>query len=68
MNNPNIHPTAIIDPSAKIGEGTVIGPFTIIGKNTIKNTFEKNPARIFLVTGYTSRMGFFGFVAWNSFR
>lgn len=35
MSNPNIHPTAIIDQTAKIGEGTIIGPFTIIGKNTV---------------------------------
>ncbi|MBQ3933966.1 MAG: acyl-ACP--UDP-N-acetylglucosamine O-acyltransferase [Elusimicrobiaceae bacterium] len=39
MTNPNIHPTAIIDPSAKIGEGTVVGPFTIIGKGV---TIGKN--------------------------
>ena len=30
----NIHPTAIIDPQAKIGKNVQIGPYTIIGKNT----------------------------------
>lgn len=29
-----IHPTAIIDESAKIGENVSVGPYTIIGKNT----------------------------------
>ncbi len=29
-----IHPTAIIDASAKIGENVSVGPYTIIGKNT----------------------------------
>lgn len=30
---PGIHPTALVDPSAKIGKGASIGPFTIIGRN-----------------------------------
>lgn len=28
---PQIHPTAIVDPSAQIGAGTVVGPYSIIG-------------------------------------
>ncbi|UCH93283.1 MAG: acyl-ACP--UDP-N-acetylglucosamine O-acyltransferase [Candidatus Aminicenantes bacterium] len=28
-----IHPTALVDPSAKIGEGVLIGPYTIVGNN-----------------------------------
>lgn len=28
-----IHPTAIVDPKAKIGEGTEIGPYCVIGPN-----------------------------------
>jgi UDP-3-O-[3-hydroxymyristoyl] glucosamine N-acyltransferase len=28
---PGIHPSAVIDPSAKIGEGCEIGPFVVIG-------------------------------------
>jgi len=31
----NIHPTAIIDKTAKIGENVFVGPFCIIGKNVI---------------------------------
>lgn len=31
----SIHPTAIVDPSAKIGEGTKIGPYSIIGPNVV---------------------------------
>ncbi|MFV8781822.1 acyl-ACP--UDP-N-acetylglucosamine O-acyltransferase [Microbulbifer sp. SA54] len=27
----NIHPTAIVDPSAKIGEGVQIGPYSVVG-------------------------------------
>lgn len=30
-----IHPTAIIDPAAKIGEGTKIGPYSIIGPHVV---------------------------------
>jgi len=30
----NIHPTAIVDPGAKIGSGVTVGPFTIIEDNT----------------------------------
>ena len=30
-----IHPTAIVDPSAKIGEGTKVGPYSIIGPHVV---------------------------------
>ena len=33
--NPGIHPTAIIDPEAKIGDNVYIGPYSVIGKATI---------------------------------
>lgn len=29
--NTGIHPTAVVDPAARIGEGVSIGPFTVIG-------------------------------------
>jgi len=29
---PGVHPTAIIDPSAKLGENCSVGPFTVIGE------------------------------------
>lgn len=35
MTMSDIHPTAIIDPSAIIGEGTRIGPYCIIGANVV---------------------------------
>jgi len=31
MTDARIHPTAIVDPNAKIGEGVEIGPFSFIG-------------------------------------
>lgn len=31
MTNVNIHPTAIVDPAARIGAGVEIGPFSIVG-------------------------------------
>lgn len=31
MSGPKIHPTAIVDPGAKIGDGAEIGPFSLIG-------------------------------------
>lgn len=30
-----IHPTAIVDPSAEIGEGAVIGPYCVVEKNVV---------------------------------
>lgn len=32
---PGIHPTAIVDPEAKIGDNVYIGPFCVIGKATV---------------------------------
>lgn len=31
--NNTIHPTAIVDPKAKLGSGNYIGPYTVIGPN-----------------------------------
>jgi UDP-N-acetylglucosamine acyltransferase len=31
----NIHPTAIIDKSAKVGEGTVIGPYVVVDADVV---------------------------------
>ena len=31
----NIHPTAIIDPTAEIGEGTIVGPYCVIGAGVV---------------------------------
>jgi UDP-N-acetylglucosamine acyltransferase len=38
-----IHPTAVVDPFAKIGEGCFVGPYCLIGPNVVignKNRFE----------------------------
>lgn len=43
-----IHPTAIIDPNAKIGKNVNIGPYCIIGNCTIRdNTFIDSYVKIF---------------------
>lgn len=34
-NEPAIHPTAVIDPEAKIGQNVYIGPYCVIGKATV---------------------------------
>lgn len=31
MSEPDIHPTAIVDPAAQLGAGTVVGPYCVIG-------------------------------------
>lgn len=44
----SIHPTALIDPSAKIGKNVNIGPYCIIGNCTIgDNTFIDSYVKIF---------------------
>lgn len=35
MNKPKIHPSAIVDPGAKIGSNVVIEPFAIVGKDVV---------------------------------
>lgn len=30
-----IHPTAIVDPEARLGEGVVIGPYSVVGANVV---------------------------------
>jgi len=35
MSDVQIHPTAIVDPSAEIGAGTVVGPYCVIGANVV---------------------------------
>lgn len=43
-SEPSIHPTAIIDPEAKIGKNCFIGPYCVIGKATIGDNciFDSN--------------------------
>lgn len=36
MTGPSrIHPSAVVDPGARLGEGTVVGPFSVIGDRVI---------------------------------
>src|ERR1700687_6372559 len=35
MSDVQIHPTAIIDPSAQVGAGTVVGAYCMIGPNVV---------------------------------
>jgi len=45
MSRGGIHPTAVVDPSAKLGEGVVLGPYTVveagveIGDGTVAGPF-----------------------------
>jgi UDP-N-acetylglucosamine acyltransferase len=54
MSGVQVHPTAIVDPTAEIGEGTTVGPYCVIGAQVVvgKNCWLQNhvtlagPARI----------------------
>jgi len=35
MSDAQIHPTAIIDPSAELGAGTIVGPYCVIGPDVV---------------------------------
>lgn len=35
MSDVQIHPTAIVDPGAKLGSGTIVGPYCVIGANVV---------------------------------
>jgi UDP-N-acetylglucosamine acyltransferase len=35
MSDVQIHPTAIVDPSAELGAGTIVGPYSIIGAHVV---------------------------------
>lgn len=45
-----IHPTAVIDPSAKLGEGNFIGPFCVLGPNVILGSYNRLAAHVCLGT------------------
>lgn len=49
----NIHPTAIIDPNAKIGEGASIGPYCVVGANVSLADGVELVSHVY-VDGYTS--------------
>src|SRR6266446_2010776 len=35
MSDPEIHPTAIVDPKAELGAGTIVGPYCIVGSEVV---------------------------------
>ncbi|MEN9845728.1 MAG: acyl-[acyl-carrier-protein]--UDP-N-acetylglucosamine O-acyltransferase [Pseudomonadota bacterium] len=48
-----IHPTAIIDPAARIGEGTKVGPYSIIGPNVVLGR-DNNVGPHVVIEGHTT--------------
>jgi UDP-N-acetylglucosamine acyltransferase len=51
--NTNIHPTAVVDPKAKIGKDVEIGPFCLVGPDCILGDRVQLKSHI-VVTGLTS--------------
>lgn len=49
----NIHPTAIVDPSAQIGSGVIVGAYNVIGANVILNDNVRLHSHV-VVDGRTS--------------
>ncbi len=49
---PQIHPTAIVDPAAKIGAGTVVGPYSIIGPHVVLGEENKVGPHV-VIEGHT---------------
>ncbi len=49
--SPGIHPTAVVDPSARIGEGAAIGPFVVIGAGVRLGPRARIAAHVTLDTG-----------------
>lgn len=48
---PGIHPSAVIDPTAKIGAGAAVGPFVVIGKDTDIGPGTRIAAHVFIGDG-----------------
>src|SRR5581483_2658468 len=55
MSGPKIHPTAIVDPRAKIGDGAEIGPFSLIGSG--ESIGEKTVIQSHVVIEGETRIG-----------
>ena len=53
LSQVNIHPTAIVDPKAKLGEGVSIGPYSIIDGDVSIGAYTAIGAHC-LVTGHTT--------------
>jgi UDP-3-O-[3-hydroxymyristoyl] glucosamine N-acyltransferase len=48
---PGVHPSAVIDPTAKIGEGVHVGPFAVIEKNAVIGANAVIDAQTFIGEG-----------------
>ena len=48
---PGVHPSAIVDPSAKLGEGVHVGPFTVIEKGAVVADGAVIEAQVFIGEG-----------------
>ena len=48
---PGVHPSALIDPSAKLGEGVHVGPFTVIEKGAVVGDGAVIEAQVFIGEG-----------------
>ena len=48
---PGVHPTAVIDPSARLGEGVHVGPFTVIEKGAEIGDGAVIEAQVFIGEG-----------------
>ena len=48
---PGVHPSALVDPSAKIGEGAHIGPFTVVEKGAVVGEGAVIEAQVFVGEG-----------------
>lgn len=49
---PDIHPTAIVDPEARVADDVVIGPFSVIGPRVVLGSGTRVASHV-LIEGYT---------------
>ena len=48
---PGVHPSAVVDPSAKLGKGVHVGPFTVIEKGAVVGDGAVVEAQVFIGEG-----------------
>lgn len=49
----NIHPTAVVDPAAKLGQGVSVGPYCVVGRNVVLGDRVQLMSHV-VVDGYTT--------------